>query len=214
MGRHLVEGGSECFGPVIPFVAMVEYHPISAGDHQSRLHQCGKKVWPGIFLGYAMHWMPAVCSNIRSETRSCRITWITSATCSNTLCGTGMSTISGTELRLWDFRGPLDLLYHWHLSLILSCLGGWYLALHQLSMLWACGTSTVFCAATGRLTILSTILSVCWTCGSCTVCCTSESQAPVAYHHGHVCQLRLWYLDSLPDLLDERHCLCIMVSSP
>ena len=39
-------------GPVIPFVAMVEYHPTSA-KHQSRLHQCGKKVLPGIFLRYA-----------------------------------------------------------------------------------------------------------------------------------------------------------------
>ena len=38
-------------GPVIPFGAMVEYHPISAKD-LSRLHQFGKKVLPGIFLGY------------------------------------------------------------------------------------------------------------------------------------------------------------------
>ena len=35
--------------PVIPFGAMVEYHPISAKD-QSRLHQFGVKVLPGIFL--------------------------------------------------------------------------------------------------------------------------------------------------------------------
>ena len=35
-------------GPVIPFGAMVEYHPISAKD-TSRLHQCGPKVSPGIF---------------------------------------------------------------------------------------------------------------------------------------------------------------------
>ena len=35
-------------GPVIPFGAMVEYHPISAED-LSRLHQSG------IFLGYALH---------------------------------------------------------------------------------------------------------------------------------------------------------------
>ena len=34
--------------PVIPFGAMVEYHPISAKD-QSRLHQFGSKVLPGIF---------------------------------------------------------------------------------------------------------------------------------------------------------------------
>ena len=41
-------------GPVIPFAAMVEYHPISAKD-QSRLHQFGSKVLPGIFLGYALY---------------------------------------------------------------------------------------------------------------------------------------------------------------
>ena len=37
-------------GPVIPFGAMAEYHPISAED-LSRLHQFGPKVLPGIFLG-------------------------------------------------------------------------------------------------------------------------------------------------------------------
>ena len=41
-------------GPVIPFGAMVEYHPISAKD-QSRLHQFGAKVLSGIFLGYALY---------------------------------------------------------------------------------------------------------------------------------------------------------------
>ena len=41
-------------GPVIPFGAMVEYHRISAKD-QSRLHQFGSKVLPGIFLGYALY---------------------------------------------------------------------------------------------------------------------------------------------------------------
>ena len=30
---------------------MVEYHPISPKD-QARIHQCGKKVIPGIFLGH------------------------------------------------------------------------------------------------------------------------------------------------------------------
>ena len=39
--------------PVIPFGAMVECHPISAKD-QSRLHQFGPKVLPGIFLGYVL----------------------------------------------------------------------------------------------------------------------------------------------------------------
>ena len=41
-------------GPVIPFGAMVEYHPISAKD-MSRLHQFGPKVLPCIFLGYALN---------------------------------------------------------------------------------------------------------------------------------------------------------------
>ena len=40
-------------GPVIPFGAMVECHPISAKD-LSRLHQFGPKVLPGIFLGYVL----------------------------------------------------------------------------------------------------------------------------------------------------------------
>ena len=40
-------------GPVIPFGAMVEYHPTSAKD-QSRLHQFGAKVLSGLFLGYAL----------------------------------------------------------------------------------------------------------------------------------------------------------------
>ena len=47
-------GGMPFDGPVIPFGAMVEYHPISAKD-QSRLHQFGAKVLPGIFLGYALY---------------------------------------------------------------------------------------------------------------------------------------------------------------
>ena len=40
-------------GPVIPFGALVENHPISSRA-QSRLHQFGKKVLPGIFLGYEL----------------------------------------------------------------------------------------------------------------------------------------------------------------
>ena len=40
-------------GPIIPFGAMVEYHPISTRD-QSRLHQFGKKVLRGISLGYEL----------------------------------------------------------------------------------------------------------------------------------------------------------------
>ena len=41
-------------GPVTPFGAIVEYHPISAKS-KSRLHQFGAKVLPGIFLGYALY---------------------------------------------------------------------------------------------------------------------------------------------------------------
>ena len=40
-------------GPITPFGAMVEYHPMSIRD-KSRLHQIGKKVLPGIILGYAL----------------------------------------------------------------------------------------------------------------------------------------------------------------
>ena len=40
-------------GPIIPFDSLVEYHPITAKD-QSRIHQFGKKVLPGLFLGYAL----------------------------------------------------------------------------------------------------------------------------------------------------------------
>ena len=39
-------------GPIIPFDSLVEYHPITAKD-QSRIHQFGKKVLPGLFLGQA-----------------------------------------------------------------------------------------------------------------------------------------------------------------
>ena len=41
-------------GPIIPFGSLVEYHPITAKD-QSRVHQFGKKVLPGLFLGYALY---------------------------------------------------------------------------------------------------------------------------------------------------------------
>ena len=40
--------------PIIPFGSLVEYYPITAKD-QSRIHQCGKKVLPGLFLGYALY---------------------------------------------------------------------------------------------------------------------------------------------------------------
>ena len=41
-------------GPIIPFGSLVEYYPITAKD-QSRIHQFGKKVLPGSFLGYALY---------------------------------------------------------------------------------------------------------------------------------------------------------------
>ena len=41
-------------GPIIPFGSLVERHPITAKD-QSRIHQFGKKVLPGLFLGYALY---------------------------------------------------------------------------------------------------------------------------------------------------------------
>ena len=41
-------------GPIIPFGSLVAYHPKTAKD-QSRIHQFGKKVLPGLFLGYALY---------------------------------------------------------------------------------------------------------------------------------------------------------------
>ena len=41
-------------GRIIPFGSLVEYHPITAAD-QSRIHQFGKNVLPGLFLGYALY---------------------------------------------------------------------------------------------------------------------------------------------------------------
>ena len=41
-------------GPIIPFGSLVEYHPSTAKD-QPRIHQFGKKVLPGLFLGYALY---------------------------------------------------------------------------------------------------------------------------------------------------------------
>ena len=41
-------------GPIIPYGSLVEYYSITAKD-QSRIHQFGKKVLPGLFLGYALY---------------------------------------------------------------------------------------------------------------------------------------------------------------
>ena len=54
-GKTLYErrSGEPFEGLVIPFGAMVEYHPIFAKDH-SRLQQLGNTVLPGVFFGYAL----------------------------------------------------------------------------------------------------------------------------------------------------------------
>ena len=41
-------------GPILPFGSLVEYHPIAAKD-KSSIHQFGKKVLPGLSLGYALY---------------------------------------------------------------------------------------------------------------------------------------------------------------
>ena len=41
-------------GPTIPFGSLVEYQLFTAKD-QSRIHQFGKKVLPGLFFGYALY---------------------------------------------------------------------------------------------------------------------------------------------------------------
>ena len=46
--------GEPLKGPIIPLGWLVEYYTISAKD-QSRIHQFGKKVFPGLFLGYALY---------------------------------------------------------------------------------------------------------------------------------------------------------------
>ena len=51
---HEIRFGEPFKGPIIPFGSLVEHHPISVKD-QSRIHQFGKKVLPGLFLGYALY---------------------------------------------------------------------------------------------------------------------------------------------------------------
>ena len=46
--------GNHSKGPIIPFGSLFEYHPFTAKD-QSRIHQVGEKVLPGLFLGYALY---------------------------------------------------------------------------------------------------------------------------------------------------------------
>ena len=52
--HHERRFGQPFEGPLILFGSLVEYHPITAKD-QSRIHQFGKKVLPGLFLGYALY---------------------------------------------------------------------------------------------------------------------------------------------------------------
>ena len=55
MGRLHTKDVLENFkGPIIPLGSLVEYCPISAKD-QSRIHQFGNEVSPGLFLGYALY---------------------------------------------------------------------------------------------------------------------------------------------------------------
>ena len=55
MGRRLVKDvlGNH-LKDIIPFGSLVEYHPMTLKD-QSRIHQFGKKVLRGLFLGYALY---------------------------------------------------------------------------------------------------------------------------------------------------------------
>ena len=46
--------GQSFEGPIVPCGSLVDYHPKNAKD-QSRIHQFGKKVLPGLFLGYALY---------------------------------------------------------------------------------------------------------------------------------------------------------------
>ena len=46
--------GKPCKGSIIPFGSLVEYYTKTAKD-QSRIHEFGKKVLPGLFLGYALY---------------------------------------------------------------------------------------------------------------------------------------------------------------
>ena len=55
-GKTLYERrfGKPFKGPIIPFGSLVEHYPISA-KKQSRIHQFGKKVLLGLFLGYVLY---------------------------------------------------------------------------------------------------------------------------------------------------------------
>ena len=56
MGRRPMKDvlGNHLMDRLFHLRSLVEYYPISAKD-QSRIHQYGKKVLPGLFLGYALY---------------------------------------------------------------------------------------------------------------------------------------------------------------
>ena len=56
MGRRPMKDvlGNHLNDILFHLVHLVEYHPITAKD-QSRIHQFGKKVLPGLFFGYALY---------------------------------------------------------------------------------------------------------------------------------------------------------------
>ena len=54
MGRRPMKDVLGLKDRLFHLVHLVEYHPITAKD-QSRIHQFGKKVFPGLFLGYALY---------------------------------------------------------------------------------------------------------------------------------------------------------------
>ena len=65
MGRRFMKDilGNHFKGPIIPFGSLVENYRISAKD-QSRIHQFGKKVLLGLFLGYCSGknvYLPVFC---------------------------------------------------------------------------------------------------------------------------------------------------------
>ena len=55
-GKHHTKGdfGNPFGGPRLFHFSLVENLPISTKDH-SRIHQFGKKVLPGIYLGYVLY---------------------------------------------------------------------------------------------------------------------------------------------------------------
>ena len=51
---YVRRSGEPFNGPIIPFGSLVEYYRSSAKD-LSRIHKFGKKVLPGLFVGYALY---------------------------------------------------------------------------------------------------------------------------------------------------------------